>query len=409
VNREPGSPALPSSACAPGLTEEEGTNGQRFSTKRKSAISRTGHAASRSPLGGWPNDRLLSFIVLLAVTAASLYLAYIIFRPFLASLFLSFVLAVAFSPLHHWVSRHVRSNSVAAGLTTAVVVLFVLVPSILLSQKLLAEATSLYGLVSQQWSSSGTLRRLSGSLFRMAEDVGISQERLSSEIATRAQELGSWAVGMAGWAARGVAQQGVTSVLIFFILFFFLRDRENFRAGVSDLLPLPPGRFEELAAIVHKSIVNNVYGMFAVSVTQGILTGLGSWVARLPAPLLWGVLAMIFSFVPMVGPSWVWFPGVVVLALTGDWGKAIFLFLWGAVLVTGADYLIRPKFAGAGKDVSTLLVLLSFFGGVSAFGIIGIFVGPVMLSLITALLRMVREERLAGIVAPGGTESRRGA
>lgn len=76
-------------------------------------------------------------------------------------------------------------------------------------------------------------------------------------------------------------------------------------------------------------------------------------------------------------------------------GKAILLFLWGAVLVTGADYLIRPRFAGAGKDVSMLLVLLSFFGGVRAFGIIGIFVGPVMLSLIISLLRMVREERLA--------------
>ena len=116
---------------------------------------------ARSPLGEWLNDRQLSFIVLLAVTAASLYVAYIIFRPFLASLFLSFVLAIAFLPLHHWVLRHVRSNSVAAGLTTAVVVLFVLVPSILLSQKLLAEATSLYGLLSQQWSSSGALRGLS--------------------------------------------------------------------------------------------------------------------------------------------------------------------------------------------------------------------------------------------------------
>ena len=87
--------------------------------------------AARSPLGEWLNDRQLSFIVLLLLTAASLYLTYIIFRPFLASLFLSFVLSIAFLPLHNWISRHVRSNSVAAGLTTAVVVLFVLAPSIL--------------------------------------------------------------------------------------------------------------------------------------------------------------------------------------------------------------------------------------------------------------------------------------
>jgi predicted PurR-regulated permease PerM len=169
---------------------------------------------------------------------------------------------------------------------------------------------------------------------------------------------------------------------------------------VFDLLPLPPGRLEELAGIVHKGIVNNIYGMFAVGVVQGILTALGFWVTGLRAPLLWGVVAMIFSFVPLVGPILVWLPGAVFLALYADWGKAILLVLWGAVLVSGADYLIRPKFAGGGKDANTLLVLLSFFGGVKAFGVIGIFVGPVVLSLIIALLRMVREERLRGSLVP---------
>src|SRR5215469_5612637 len=145
-----------------------------------------GQDTTRSPLGQWLNDRQLSFIVLLALTAASLYLTYIIFRPFLASLFLSFVLSIAFLPLHNWILRYVRSNSIAAWLTTAVVVLFVLVPSILLSLKLLAQATTLYGSLTQQWSSSGGLRRLSDTLFQMAEHAGISHERLRSEIATRA-------------------------------------------------------------------------------------------------------------------------------------------------------------------------------------------------------------------------------
>ena len=362
-----------------------------------------------SPFGKWLTDRQLSFIVLLALTAASFYLVYIIFRPFLASLFLSFVLSIAFLPLHNWISRLVRSNSLGAWLTTAVVVLFVLVPSILLSRKLLAEATSVYGSWSRQWGSSGGLHGFSDSLFVMAGHAGISPERLRGEIATRAQELGSWAVGMVGWAAREVAQQSVTAILILFILFFLLRDRLKFRAALSELLPLPPGRFEELAAIVHSSIVNNVYAMFAVGITQGILTALGFWLTGLPAPLLWGVVAMIFSFVPAIGPILVWLPGTVVLALSAEWGKAILLFLWGAVLVSGADYLIRPRFAGVGKDVNRLIVLLSFFGGIKAFGVIGIFVGPVMLSLIIALLRIVREERLAATVVSARPESRGGA
>lgn len=366
------------------------------------------NTAARSVLGKWLNDRQLSFIVLLALTAASFYIAYVIFRPFLVSFFLALVLSIAFLPLHNWISRHLRSNSIAALVSTVVVVLFVLVPSILLSRKLLAEATSLYGSLSQQWGSSGGLHRVSDSLFRLAERAGISPERLRGEIATRAQQLGSLAVGMVGWAASEVAQQSVTAILIFFILFFLLRDRQKLLATVSELLPLPPGRFEELATIIHKSIVSNVYAMFAVGVTQGILTALGFWITGLSAPLLWGVVAMIFSFVPAVGPILVWLPGAMFLGLSAEWGKAILLSVWGVVLISGADYLIRPRFA-AGKDVNRLLVLLSFFGGIKAFGVIGIFVGPVVLSLLAALLRIVHEERQSGSVAPVAPESQRAA
>jgi predicted PurR-regulated permease PerM len=275
--------------------------------------------------------------------------------------------------------------------------------------KLLAQATSLYGSLSHQWSSYGGVGRFSDSLFRIAGHAGISPERLKGEIATRAQQLGSWAVGVLAVAARGVPGQIMTAVLIFFILYFLLRDREKFRAAVSELLPLPPGRFEELAAIIHSSIVNNVYGMFTIGVTQGILTALGFWVTGLRAPLLWGVVAMIFSLVPMVGPILVWLPGAVVLAFSAAWGKGIVRVLWGIVLVSGADYLLRPKFARGSKDANAMVVLLSFFGGVKAFGVIGIFVGPVILTVITALLRIVREERQAGSLAVVEPESRRAA
>jgi predicted PurR-regulated permease PerM len=205
--------------------------------------------------------------------------------------------------------------------------------------------------------------------------------------------LGTWLVGMVGWAARGVAQQIVAATLIFFILFFLLRDKEKFRQALFGVLPLAPGRVEELTTTVHRSIVGNIYGMFAVGIVQGVLTGVGFWITGLRAPMFWGVVATIFSFVPLVGPILVWIPGAIVLLARGDWVKAVVLFLWGAVLVSGANYIIRPRLAGGGTNASTLLVLLSLLGGVKAFGVIGIFVGPVMLSLIIALLRILREER----------------
>ncbi len=345
-------------------------------------------------------DRWLSLIVLLLLIAGAFYIAYLIFSPFLTAIFLAFVLAIAFAPLHRWIAKRIRGANTAALATTVVVMLFILVPFILVSLRLASEAASFYTATSQQWRSGTawyhSVSGLSETLERAADHVGVPVQQLKSVVTGRAQSVGTWLLGMATWAARGALQQMVTAALVFLVLFFMLRDRAEFRRGIFGLLPLPPRRLLELAAIIHESIVANIYGMFAVGLVQGILTAIGFWMTGLRAPLLWGVMAMVFSFVPLVGPSLVWIPGAVVLAMQGDIGKAAILSLWGAVVVSAADYIIRPRVASGGRvNANRLLVLLSFLGGVKAFGVIGIFVGPVMLALIIALLRILREEYAA--------------
>ncbi len=354
-------------------------------------------------LGGPPRlrqDRWLSLVVLLLLITGAFYVAYLIFSPFLTAIFLAFVLAIAFAPLHKWIAKRIRGANTAALATTVVVMLFIVVPFILVSLRLASEAASFYSATSQQWRSGtawyNSVSGLSEALEKAADHIGVPVQQLKSVVTGRAQNFGAWLLGMATWAARGALQQMVTAALVFLVLFFLLRDRAEFRRGIFGLLPLPPRRLLELAAIIHESIVANIYGMFAVGLVQGILTAVGFWMTGLRAPLLWGVMAMVFSFVPLVGPSLVWLPGAAVLAMQGDIGKAALLFLWGAVVVSAADYIIRPKVASGGRvNANRLLVLLSFLGGVKAFGVIGIFVVPVMLALIIALLRILREEYAA--------------
>lgn len=344
----------------------------------------------------WMSARQTSFIVLLMLIAVAFYVTYIIFSPFLTAMFLAFVLAIAFAPLHQRVTRRIRSSNSAALVTTTVVMLCIVVPFILISLRLITETASFYSSFSQQWREGtawyNSLSGMADAAQRAAEHTGIPVQQLKSGVRSLAQQFGSWLVGMTRWAARGAVQQMITAVLVFLILFFFLRDRKEFRRGIFGLLPLPPRRVLELTAIVHENIVANIYGMFAVGLIQGILTAVGFWVTGLRAPLLWGVMAMIFSFVPLVGPILVWMPGAAVLAMHGEMGKAIGLFAWGAIVISAADYIVRPRVAGGNNKTNRLLILLSFLGGVKAFGVIGIFVGPVVLALVIALLRILREE-----------------
>jgi predicted PurR-regulated permease PerM len=355
------------------------------------------HAASavRPATESQNQERKRSYIGLMVLTAGALYVAYIVYRPFLKSLFLALVLTIAFWPIYRWIAKRVPGDNWRALATTAVVVLVIMLPLMMISFRLVSEAASLYGYVSQKMSGSwfSQFSWATEALDRVAEQTGIPAAQLKSTVTSQVQNLGSWLVGIAGWTVRGFAQQVGSAILTLLIMFFFLRDSEKYSRTLSQSLPLPPGRVQQLSSTLRDSVVSNVYGMLAVGLLQGALVSLGWWMTGLRAPFLWGAIATIFSFVPLVGPSLVWWPGVIVLAVQGRWIQALVLLAWGFVVVTGADYLVRPRFAGKGGNANTLLVLLSLLGGLRAFGAIGIIAGPVVLSVVTALLKMIREEQ----------------
>jgi predicted PurR-regulated permease PerM len=352
-------------------------------------------AAARIARDTGPAGQKTPYVVLLVLTVGALYVAYIVFRPFLTALFLALVLAIAAMPVYQWIAVRVRGRSAAAFLTTAAVVLLIMVPLMLISLKLVSEAASFYSSVSQQGfgALAGRSDWLSEAIQRTSDHIGMAPQQVKSMLAARVQGFAAWMVGMAGWAARGFVQQVINGIITFLILFFFLRDHDQYMRAAASMLPLPPGRAQQLGTTVQQTVIANIYGMFAVGILQGSLTAVGFWMTGLRAPLLWGAMATILSFVPLVGPSLVWIPGVVVLALQGSWTQAIILGLWGSIAISAADYIVRPRVAGGRVNANRLLVLLSFLGGLSAFGAIGIIAGPVVLSLVMALLSMVREER----------------
>src|SRR5215472_6187738 len=345
--------------------------------------------------GIWLDDRRRAQLTLLLLTTGALVMAFIVYRPFLTALFLALVLTLAVLPLHERILRRVGGNTAAAVITTTTVLFVVMLPLLLLSLRLVSEAVNLYTYASQQGSAVWSSRSawLNEGIQHAADQIGMQPAQLKAAITARVQEFGAWAVSMVGWAARGFMQQVSTGIITLLIMFFFLRDHEQYSRDILSMLPLPPGRVDELSSTVRNTITANIYGMVVVGAAQGDLMGLGWWMVGLPAPVLWGAIAAIFSLVPLVGPSLVWWPGAIVLALQGKWIQAAVLVAWGAVVVSSVDYIVRPKFARGRANVNTLLVLLSLLGGIKAFGAIGIIAGPVVLSAVTVLLKIVREER----------------
>jgi predicted PurR-regulated permease PerM len=181
------------------------------------------------------------------------------------------------------------------------------------------------------------------------------------------------------------------AVIAFFTLFFLFREGGSIKEHVASYVPLTRGQVERLFTGISNSIIANVYGVIAVGASQGVLAGLGSWMLGLPSPALWGLVTGLFSLIPLIGSAAVWGPAAIVLLVSGHWIKALILLGWGAAIVGQVDSVVRPYVISERAKLNTLPVFFALLGGVAAFGVMGLFIGPVLLSVTLVVLEMLRE------------------
>ena len=151
---------------------------------------------------------------------------------------------------------------------------------------------------------------------------------------------------------------------------------------------------------IRDSVIANLYGILAVGLAQGLLTGLALAVLRVPSALLLGLATAFCSVIPIVGTMLVWLPSAIYLMATGHLWKGLILVVWCSAVVGTVDNIIRPLVVGSRVELHPLLLLFSLLGGLHVFGFIGIFIGPVVISVIAALICMLREEWAGDLNSP---------
>ena len=136
-------------------------------------------------------------------------------------------------------------------------------------------------------------------------------------------------------------------------------------------------------------------GTVVTGVAQGVFAGLGFWITGVPQATFFGIATALASLVPAVGTLLIWIPAGLYLFATGHPGKGIIELLWGALVVVGfSDYVVRPRLVG-GETVPVLLVFIALFGGLQVLGLAGLVVGPVIVSLAVAVLRLYADDEKA--------------
>src|SRR5215469_7943608 len=335
----------------------------------------------------------------LIVTAAVLgYLLYRVLSPLFGMLGWAAVLAFVLYRVHEWLSRRLKGRSnLSAGILTGLTPFLVLTPLSVVGVEFARQVSRLLAYLRDQPFHSYTdlLNRLStlpviGSWVTwMRDNTMVTAAQVQGWLTDGVESLLKTAASMGGDVALGVFGTLAGFFMMLFMLFFFLRDGRTIVDRLARLVPASPERRQQLLKYLGEVTRAVVFGSVATAVIAGVIVGVGWALVGLPAPVVFGVLAMLAAFLP-AGASVVLVPAVIYLVFAGRWGAAIFLACWiGVLLIT--ENLLRPLLTAHHAEVSTLALFVGAIGGTAAFGILGLIIGPVLLSFIVALVRFAED------------------
>ena len=333
------------------------------------------------------NDRLLVQILLLVLFGASFW----VMAPFWSALFWGAVLAFASWPLMRLLTRWLGGReSLAAGILTLGWMLLVAVPLVWLGFNLADHVRDAVALIKDiqvdglpeapTWL--GSIPFVGERLVATWDSIDQQGAALMVSIKPYLGQVGNWLLARSAQIGGGILE--LTLSLVF--VFFFYRDGPRLAMFVHRLLERligeRAGYYIELVAGTVQRVVNGVIGTAAA---QALLALIGFLIAGVPGELVLGIVTFLLSLIPM-GPPLVWIPATAWLAWKGDYTYAVFLGVWGTFVISGVDNVLKPYLISRGGNLPLVIVLLGVFGGLIAFGFIGLFIGPTLLAVAYSLL-----------------------
>jgi len=328
------------------------------------------------------------FYFLLALLAITLVLSFFVLRPFLSAFVLAAVATVVFQPLYRKILKYsFNHQGLAALLTTMIIMVIIFTPLIFLGMKILEEARQLY-LSLIEGGGKDNFLNIFNQLQESARRYFLLPPEFSINLGQYLKEGLTWLLNHLGALFSNFASILTTAFIFLVTLYYLLKDGHKLKQAVINYSPLPDTDDEMILNKLELAIGSVIKGNFTIAFIQGVLTSIGFTIFGVPNAILWGAAAAIAALIPSVGTALVLLPAIALLFLSGQIFSAIGLLVWGMLAVGLIDNFLGPKLIGRGMKLHPLLVLFSVFGGLVFFGPVGFLLGPIILSLLFALLHI---------------------
>jgi predicted PurR-regulated permease PerM len=342
-----------------------------------------------------PKRTRLQTWTLLVLFALAAYGFWRTLEPLWVPVLLGLVIAVGVHPLHEKLLRKFggKHPGLSAALLTATVMVLALGLLAFLIFVVGHRVVALAQEMATRYEHQGAVGLLGSDLSQKLARLGLSPDDLQQRLVAAVRDVASFL----GKGATSIVA-GLFSAIFIFIFtaltsYYLLREGKEGTSWLVEMVPLPNGQVAQIVRDVRDVMRAIVLSTGALALYQGVTAGIGYWIFGVDSPLVWAALTGVASILPAVGTALVWVPVGIVLMLTGHIGKGLGVLAWGGVVVVFvADYVLRPKLIGTKIKMNDLLVFIAIFGGIEAFGVLGIILGPIAVAVFLSLLRIYQHD-----------------
>ncbi|MBV8519322.1 MAG: AI-2E family transporter [Acidobacteria bacterium] len=348
-----------------------------------------------------PQWRLTGVIFFGILALLLLYAAYLIIAPFMTAVLLGAILVTLTFHLFARVRTRMHGNSTRAAIVMLLLMtVIIVIPAVILGILLVGQANvvveKLQSGEAQQMIGRIDLTRSLGWIRRIApnfDPATLSPQRM---LLPAVQQIPGWVARHGGTVLGGIAGMVLGFALVLLSMFFFYVEGESIVEQLSVLSPLPKQYDREFAARFKDVIDATFRGQLFTALAQGIATGIGLAIARVPGAAFWAAVAALLSLVPMVGAAAVWVPAAIYLSIAASmggrpWWQAIFLIVWGVLVVSTVDNIVRPWAMKGKAQLPAIPLLFAVLGGMQAFGFVGLVIGPLVFSLLMSIIEIYKQ------------------
>ena len=322
---------------------------------------------------------------LLAVGLLAGAVSVLIVLPFLNWILVAGVLAYVLAPLNRRLSRRLPP-SLSAGISITIGLFAIVLPVLVVLGVAASQTRRLITGFDPQFVFR--VDDLIADRFGIRINVTDLQETLSGAITSSARGV----VGNVFSIVGGLPELFIGITVMFFVVYYLLKDGDRAAAWLRTVLPLDPELREELFAETNLLLYNSLVGTVAVAGVQAVLLGVAFVFVGIQNVVFWTVVTFVAALLPLVGASIIWLPAAIYFLIVGRPAAAVALAVFGAVVISTVDNVLRPMVMRRGAQLSPVLTILGIFGGIALFGFVGLFLGPIILGVTKLLVEMMVQE-----------------